>query len=72
MPSERDAGVARANGMQGLLPLNDVRSNYVFDNDPVDSPAPLADEENEDTVMGSPRHVDERTLDSFSSMWLGG
>lgn len=71
VPSERDAGVARANGMQGLLPLNDVRSNYVFDNDPVDSPAPLADEENEDTVMGSPRHVDERTLDSFSSMWLG-
>lgn len=67
---ERDANVARETGLQGLLPLNDVRSNYVFGQDAVDSPAILTDNVEAASEFRLLRADDIRTLESLSSMSL--
>ena len=69
--TERDADIARQNGLQGLLPLSDVRSNYLPDQEPVLSPT------QEHTPHGlqsyEPQRIrqhDASTLDSLGSMSL--
>lgn len=65
---ERVPEVARQNGLQGLIPLSDVRSNYVFDQSPVASPPPLQDP---DTDLIPPiGRAAPSTIDSFGSMSL--
>lgn len=68
--TESDAHVARENGMQGLLPLNDVRSTYVFGQDAVDSPAVLMDGVEAASEFPLENADNERTLASLSSMSL--
>jgi len=68
----RIPAVARQNGFQGLIPLDDIRSTFVFDESPVLSPTELDDQAME-LGQGGPSaerpHL-RRTIDSIGSMSL--
>lgn len=63
--------VARANGFQGTIPLDDIRSNYVFDVSPVLSPGEM-DEAGDGPLaeLNTERHGLNRTIDSIGAMSL--
>lgn len=62
-PSQiRDPVIARQNGFQGLIPLDDLRSNYVYDSPPVLSPG--------EEISRPPLTSMSRTIDSLSEMSL--
>jgi uncharacterized CHY-type Zn-finger protein len=69
----RDPAIARANGFQGLIPLDDIRSNYVFDDSPVLSPSEL-DDPAQESLSGPPLtttgRLQDRTIDSIGAMSL--
>ena len=69
--NRRIAEIARENGLQGLIPLDDVRTRYVFDATQVSSPMSVDDEMSTSTTNPS-RHAYPFTLDGLSSVSLDG
>lgn len=70
--SARVPEVARANGLQGLIPMDDMRSNYIFDQTPVASPTDERDfffDESQNTTSG-PINAEQSTMYGLNTMSL--
>jgi len=70
--STRVPAVARANGFQGLIPMDDMRSNYIFDQTPVASPTTESNSLFEEIEIRTDHNpiAERSTMHSLSSMSL--